>query len=127
MSQQPPRGALCQRCSGISEREREAPLQQSVGWLAMGGGGGYWITECPSRTVVKAIDTNREAGRSKSLPRQTDKQINKRHKDSPAGVHSRPGYTADSVPTERCVFRLSVKSKNKVSHVLAVNSMGLQI
>lgn len=58
VSQQPvmspqPRGELCQRRLGVSRRE--AALQQAVG-------GPYWITEYPSRTVVKAIVTNGEAG-----------------------------------------------------------------
>lgn len=42
-------------------RENEAFLQQSVGWGRLWEGS-YWITEYPSRTVVKAMDTNGEAG-----------------------------------------------------------------
>lgn len=43
----------------------------------VGGGGCYWITECPSRTVVKAMDTNGKGGPKQGVPRQTNKQINK--------------------------------------------------
>lgn len=75
MSRQPSRGAsLSAPLRRIAERTRPF-LQQSVGRGRLWEGS-YWITEYPSRTVVKAMDTNGEAGRSESLPRQTDKQIN---------------------------------------------------
>jgi len=65
MSRQPPRGAICQRHSGISEREREREREREGGSSRAGcgrEGGGYRITESPPRTVVKAMDTNGEAG-----------------------------------------------------------------